>query len=224
MQAKDAINREATHSRQSMRAFLSALREAGELVSISQPVRLEYEVAGCLAEIDSGPALHFTNVAGTSGAGTMPIVGNLLNSLPRFALGLGSTIDEMQASLLAAIDKPSAASRGVVGTLPGRDRRGSIAGRRTADTALLRKGRRPLHYGRCHRRQGPAHRRHQPVDCAADAAWRKPRLRRHRAQSPSRGAGAGGSCARRKTGHCGLHRKPSRGSGGGMSLSRAGRG
>jgi 2,5-furandicarboxylate decarboxylase 1 len=106
VQAKDAINREATHSRQSMRAFMSALREAGELVSISQPVRLEYEVAGCLAELDSGPALHFTEVVGTSDAGAMPIVGNLLNSLPRFALGLSSTIEKMQASLLAAIDKP----------------------------------------------------------------------------------------------------------------------
>jgi 4-hydroxy-3-polyprenylbenzoate decarboxylase len=106
--AKDATNREATHSRQSMRAFLSALREAGELVSISQPVRLEYEVAGCLAEIDSGPALHFTNVGGTSGSVTMPIVGNLLNSLPRFAVGLGSTIEEMQTTLIAGIEKPLA--------------------------------------------------------------------------------------------------------------------
>jgi 4-hydroxy-3-polyprenylbenzoate decarboxylase len=106
VQAKDSINREATHSRQSMRAFMTALRETGELVSISQPVRLEYEVAGCLAEIDSGPALHFTRVVGKSDADAMPIVGNLLNSLPRFALGLSSTIEQMQASLLAAIDKP----------------------------------------------------------------------------------------------------------------------
>ena len=106
MQAKDAINREATHSRQSMRAFMTALRETGELVAISQLVRLEYEVAGCLAEIDGGPALHFTRVEGTSDTGALPIVGNLLNSLPRFALGLSSTIEQMQASLLAAIDKP----------------------------------------------------------------------------------------------------------------------
>jgi 2,5-furandicarboxylate decarboxylase 1 len=106
VQAKDAINREATHSRQSMHAFMTALRETGELVSISQPVRLEYEVAGCLAEIDSGPALHFTRVVGLSDAGALPIVGNLLNSLPRFALGLSSTIEQMQASLLEAIEKP----------------------------------------------------------------------------------------------------------------------
>jgi len=104
--AKDVINSEATHSRQSMRAFLSALRGAGELASIAQPIQLDYEIAGCLAEIDSGPALHFTNVEAASGAVTMPVVGNLLNSLPRFALGLGTTVDQIQASLLAAIEKP----------------------------------------------------------------------------------------------------------------------
>lgn len=108
MHAKDAIKREATDSRQSMRAFMVVLREAGELVSISQPVRLEYEVAGCLAEIDSGPALHFTNVAATSVTPMIPIVGNLLNSLPRFATGLGTTVEGIQASLLAAIEKPLA--------------------------------------------------------------------------------------------------------------------
>ena len=102
--AKDAINGEAT--RQSMRAFLSALRGAGELASIAQPIQLDYEIAGCLSEVDSGPALHFTNVEAASGAVTMPVVGNLLNSLPRFALGLGTSVDQIQASLLAAIEKP----------------------------------------------------------------------------------------------------------------------
>ena len=68
--------------------------------------QLDYEIAGCLAEVDSGPALHFTNVEAASGAVTMPVVGNLLNSLPRFALGLGTTVDQIQASLLAAIEKP----------------------------------------------------------------------------------------------------------------------
>ena len=108
VQAKDATNREPTHSRQSMRAFLAALRAAGDLVTISQPVRLEYEVAGCLAETDGGPALHFTGVEGTSGASRMPIVGNLLNSLPRLAVGLGSTLEEMQTALIAGIEKPLA--------------------------------------------------------------------------------------------------------------------
>jgi 4-hydroxy-3-polyprenylbenzoate decarboxylase len=103
---KDVITSKATQSRQSMRAFLSALREAGELVSIAQPTRLDYEVAGCLAEIDSGPALHFTNIEGSPKTLPMPIVGNLLNSLPRFAAGLGTTVEQIQGSLLAAIEKP----------------------------------------------------------------------------------------------------------------------
>ena len=55
MQAKDAITREATGSRQSMRAFLSTLEDNGDLVTIRQPVELDYEIAGCLAEADSGP-------------------------------------------------------------------------------------------------------------------------------------------------------------------------
>lgn len=106
MHAKDAMNREATSSRQSMRAFLSALKHAGDLVTISQPVSLDYEIAGCLAEAECGPALHFSHVKGAAGVRAMPVVGNLLNSLPRFAVGLSSTTDTMQASLIAAIEKP----------------------------------------------------------------------------------------------------------------------
>ena len=75
MHAKDAINQQATHS-QSMRAFMAVLREAGELISISQSVRLDYEVAGCLAQIDGGAALHFANVAGASGRAPMPRIGS----------------------------------------------------------------------------------------------------------------------------------------------------
>lgn len=106
MDIKDVIIGKVTQSRQSMRAFLSALREADELVLIAQPTRLDYEVASCLAEIDSGPALHFTNIEGSPKTLPMPIVGNLLNSLPRFAAGLGTTVEQIQGSLLAAIEKP----------------------------------------------------------------------------------------------------------------------
>lgn len=106
MDIKDVITGKATQSRQSMRALLSTLREADELVSIAQPTRLDYEVASCLAEIDSGPALHFTNIEGSPKSLPMPIVGNLLNSLPRFAAGLGTTVEQIQGSLLAAIEKP----------------------------------------------------------------------------------------------------------------------
>jgi 2,5-furandicarboxylate decarboxylase 1 len=106
VQAKRDINRETADSRQSMRAFLSALEDSGDLVTIPQPVHLDYEIAGCLAEAGSGPALRFSHVRGRGDVGAMPIVGNLLNSLPRFAAGLRSTTEAIQASLISAIEKP----------------------------------------------------------------------------------------------------------------------
>ena len=106
VQANNAMNRETTCSRQSMRAFLSALEDSGDLVTISQPVDLDYEIAGCLAETAGGPALRFSQVRSGPDVRAMPIVGNLLNSLPRFALGLSSTTNTLQASLLSAIEKP----------------------------------------------------------------------------------------------------------------------
>lgn len=102
MRAKE----KAANSRQSMRAFLSDLRAAGSLISVPDLVSLDYEIAGCLAEADTGPALHFLNVGDRAGGRAMPVTGNLLNSLPRLAMGLGSTVRGMQAALIAAIEKP----------------------------------------------------------------------------------------------------------------------
>jgi 2,5-furandicarboxylate decarboxylase 1 len=100
------IKPKATFSRQSMRAFLSALADSGDLVVVRDRVNLDYEVAACLAQADDGPALQFESVETPLRASAMPIVGNLLNSLPRLALGMGSTTREMQAALMAAIEKP----------------------------------------------------------------------------------------------------------------------
>ena len=108
MQVTSDMSRETTVSRQSMRAFLSALEDAGDLVTIPQPVHLEYEIAACLAEAAGGPALRFSQVRGRADAHAMPVVGNLLNSLPRFATALGSGTESPQASLIAAIEKPLA--------------------------------------------------------------------------------------------------------------------
>jgi 2,5-furandicarboxylate decarboxylase 1 len=91
-------------SRQSMRAFLCTLEEAGELVTIAQAVKLDYEVAACLSE--SVLALRFANLEGDARSPKMQVVGNLLNSLSRFAMGMSSATDAIQASLLAAIGKP----------------------------------------------------------------------------------------------------------------------
>ena len=106
LHANDAVKQKAAGSRQSMRAFLSALEDTGDLVRISQAVSLDYEVAGCLAETDRGPALHFLHVTNPAGQRAMPIVGNLLNSLPRFAVGLRSPVRDLQARLIAAIERP----------------------------------------------------------------------------------------------------------------------
>ncbi|MEO8831224.1 MAG: UbiD family decarboxylase [Bradyrhizobium sp.] len=100
------MSRETTDSRQSMRAFLSALEDAGDLVTIPQPVDLDYEIAGCLAEAAGGPALRFSHVRGRADVHAMPVVGNLLNSLPRFAAALRGRTEPIQAALIAAIEKP----------------------------------------------------------------------------------------------------------------------
>jgi 2,5-furandicarboxylate decarboxylase 1 len=104
--AKATTTLEPTSSQQSMRAFLSALADRGELVTIPDPVSIDYEIAACLAEADKGPALQFQNVKGHAGRLAMPIVGNLLSSQPRLALGMGSTTRAMQAALIAGIEKP----------------------------------------------------------------------------------------------------------------------
>src|SRR3954468_12369096 len=85
-----------------MRAFLAALEETGDLVTISHTVALDYDLAACLAEADSGPALRFSRVEGAA----MPVVGNLLNSLPRFATALSGSVETLQGALIAAIEKP----------------------------------------------------------------------------------------------------------------------
>ncbi len=106
MDEKDAIPQSPTGFRQSMRAFLSVLERSGELKIVAEPVDADYELAACLANLNSGPALRFSNVTVDNRRHAMPIVGNLLNSLPRFAAGLGATPEAMQASIVSAIEKP----------------------------------------------------------------------------------------------------------------------
>src|SRR5262245_19676389 len=97
------MSRTAKTSRQSMRAFVSALEEGGELTPIAQPVGLDYELAAWLAEADDGPALRFMALRGHK----MPVVGNLLNSRARIAAGLGTAPHALQASIISAIERPS---------------------------------------------------------------------------------------------------------------------
>jgi 4-hydroxy-3-polyprenylbenzoate decarboxylase len=102
--AKDGTQRWTEASRQSMRAFVGGLEQAGQLVSLTEPLGLDYELAACLSEADEGPALRFEAVRGHA----MPVVGNLLNSRERIATGLGVRTDELQAVIIAAIERPAA--------------------------------------------------------------------------------------------------------------------
>jgi 4-hydroxy-3-polyprenylbenzoate decarboxylase len=104
LNAKDGMDRAAQPSRQSMRAFAAALERTGELVSLTEPVSLDYELAACLSEADSGPALRFDAVRGHA----MPVVGNLLNSRARIAAGLGTQPGGLAAAIVAAIERPVA--------------------------------------------------------------------------------------------------------------------
>jgi len=107
---KETATRQTTDDRrsrsavspQSMRAFLAALESAGQLASVAEPVNAEFELGACLALADSGPALRFERVTGHP----MPVVGNLLNSLPRFAIGLGAKPRALQGKIVAAIEAP----------------------------------------------------------------------------------------------------------------------
>ena len=83
LHAKDAMSGKAEVSPQAMRAFLASLGEAGDLKTIAEPVDLEFEIAACLAEADGGPALRFDAVRDHR----LPVVGNVLTSLPRIAAG-----------------------------------------------------------------------------------------------------------------------------------------
>jgi 2,5-furandicarboxylate decarboxylase 1 len=94
----------AADSRQSMRAFVAALDQAGGLAAIVEPVSTDFEIAACLAEADAGPAQRFDNVSGF----TMPVIGNLLNSRERIASGLGTSAAALQAAIIAAVEAPQA--------------------------------------------------------------------------------------------------------------------
>ncbi|MGB7097885.1 MAG: UbiD family decarboxylase, partial [Xanthobacteraceae bacterium] len=89
-------------SLQSMRAFIVTLESAGQVASIREPVSADFEIAACLAEADAGPALRIEQISGHQ----MPVVGNLLNSLSRFAMGLRTTQTKLQSAIIAAIEAP----------------------------------------------------------------------------------------------------------------------
>jgi 2,5-furandicarboxylate decarboxylase 1 len=89
---------------QSLRGVLAQLEAAGELIRISAPVSLQYELSGLLAAADDGPALLFEHVDGSE----MPVVGGVLASRARIAAGLGVGIDGVQDRMLRGLTQPLA--------------------------------------------------------------------------------------------------------------------
>ena len=89
-------------ARQSLRSFLAMLECDGMLMRRGETVDPRFEVSAYLTEIWDGPAVLFETLAG----GTLPLVGNVLNSIERIAAGLGITKSGLQRKIIAAIDRP----------------------------------------------------------------------------------------------------------------------
>ncbi len=106
MPAKAEANRSISESPQSMRAFLARLDQGGELLTVGVPVEADFEIAACLAETRDGAALCFRRPVRDGNAFEGPIVGNLVNSLPRLATALDCAPSEIQKRLIAAIKNP----------------------------------------------------------------------------------------------------------------------
>ncbi len=203
---KDDRRRSAADSPQSMRAFIATLEAAGQVASIGEPISADFEIAACLAEADAGPALRFEQIGGHQ----MPVVGNLLNSLPRFAMGLRTTQAELQGAIIAAIEAPLA--HRVLTSAPCQEKI-------IVDPVLVDELPIPRFF---EHERGPyitagaivakdrRTRSDQSFDRAADAARRQPRVCRHCAEPSSGRAGAASACARRDARYRRLHRQSSR--------------
>ena len=106
MSAKAETSYATAESPQSMRAFLARLDRSGELLTLEAPVDADFEIAACLAETRDGPALCLRRPMRDGRPFDAPVVGNLLNALPRFAAALDCTPHEVQTRVIAAIEKP----------------------------------------------------------------------------------------------------------------------
>lgn len=86
-----------------LRAFLSTLRQAGELVDITRPIALQYDVAKALAKTSAldGPALMFKE-NGTQ----FPLVGGLYGNRRRALIAFEATDETIHERVTKAIDNP----------------------------------------------------------------------------------------------------------------------
>ncbi|KJC56900.1 3-octaprenyl-4-hydroxybenzoate carboxy-lyase [Bradyrhizobium sp. LTSPM299] len=96
---------------QSMRGFLSQLDASGALHRVKRRIDPKFEIGAVLALRDRGPAILFEQT------GSLPVVGNLLVSRERFALGLNleaSKLDDLCIHALSYPIKPVMSDSGPV--------------------------------------------------------------------------------------------------------------
>ena len=88
---------------QDLRAFLSTLRAAGDLVEIARPIALKYDVAKALAKSSSvdGPALMFKQT-GTD----FPLVAGLYGNRRRALIAFEATEASIHERVMKGIDNP----------------------------------------------------------------------------------------------------------------------
>jgi 4-hydroxy-3-polyprenylbenzoate decarboxylase len=82
------------------RGFVDLLESIGQLERVDHAVSAQYEIAAHLTLKDPGPAMRFDSVIDSP----IPVVGNVLGSLERIALAIGSSVSEIQDRMTAAID------------------------------------------------------------------------------------------------------------------------
>jgi 2,5-furandicarboxylate decarboxylase 1 len=87
---------------QSLRAVMAALEERGDLHRVKKRVDTKFELGAVMALRDRGPALLFEQTGG------LPVVGNLLSTRERFALGLGIAADALDERCREALMRPIA--------------------------------------------------------------------------------------------------------------------
>ncbi|ENN86008.1 Putative 3-octaprenyl-4-hydroxybenzoate carboxy-lyase [Rhizobium freirei PRF 81] len=89
---------------QSMRSFLAALENKGELHHVERNVDTRFEIASVLSLRERGPAQLFTRVNDA----TMSVVGNLYNDRGRFACALDVPRAGLDALCVSALERPIA--------------------------------------------------------------------------------------------------------------------
>jgi 4-hydroxy-3-polyprenylbenzoate decarboxylase len=89
---------------QSLRRFLATLTGREALRIISKPASVDFEISAYLSLIGDGPALLFENIPGHD----LRVVGNLLPTRERIALGLETAVADLQRKIVNAIGAPVA--------------------------------------------------------------------------------------------------------------------